>query len=156
MDSQNCITFLNETGDVTITWHAESEAAVKALIAKKLAEGYVFFTVRRKLLVIPTKQRLSLATVVGAKRITMDDEDYSHMVWHMTHDELRVLRQKDTASDKALQTATGDKDLSALIKANKIALAVLEGKDLEPVARATTVEQVMQNQCVATKRVVGG
>lgn len=39
----NSITFLNFSGDVTITWTKESEKQVLALIEKKMKEGVSFF-----------------------------------------------------------------------------------------------------------------
>ena len=46
-DFGNSLTFLNNTGDVTITWSPENDEKIKDLVRQKMAAGYVFFTLRK-------------------------------------------------------------------------------------------------------------
>ena len=43
----NSITFLNMSGDVTITWDKDNESYVKAMVAAKIKEGYTFFILKK-------------------------------------------------------------------------------------------------------------
>lgn len=149
--TSNSITFLNETGDVTITWDDESEAEVKALVAKKLKEGYTFFTVKRRMLVLSTKSKLGISDVVSAKSIKMDDDAYAQMKKSLSEEELSLLK------NNSLLQATGDADVSVLVAAQKAALALLSDKDeTKPLARTKDINTIVSNQCVAFRATVGG
>lgn len=149
--TSNSITFLNETGDVTITWDDESEAEVKALVAKKLKEGYTFFTVKRRMLVLSTKSKLGISDVVSAKSIKMDDDAYAQMKKSLSEEELSLLK------NNSLLQATGDADVSVLVAAQKAALALLSDKDeTKPLARTKDINTIVPNQCVAFRATVGG
>jgi hypothetical protein len=73
---QPSITFLNMTGDVTITWDATNEAAVLALIEEKMKAGYSFFILKKVafgLLGSRKVQAKSMAEVARAGSVVVDD-----------------------------------------------------------------------------------
>lgn len=44
---QNSITFLDQSGDTTIVWDDDTEDKILKLIETKMAEGYVFYLVKK-------------------------------------------------------------------------------------------------------------
>lgn len=142
----NAITFLNETGDVTITWDAENEAAVKALIAKKMKEGYAFFTIERKWVFLKKKRDISLADIASIDQAGMPDP------------EAREFYRQLSPQEKALFTATFDADISSLLAANKVARAALEvGSKQTVTSRAKSPDDVVRStHTIAVRATVGG
>lgn len=70
------MTLLNGTGDVTITWTAENEESMKALIEKKIKDGYSFFVVEKIFGIIPHKTRVtSIDQVKLGSKLLLQDND---------------------------------------------------------------------------------
>lgn len=44
---QNSITFLDQSGDTTIVWDSDTEEKILKLIEAKMAQGYVFYLVKK-------------------------------------------------------------------------------------------------------------
>lgn len=75
------ITFLNLTGDITVTWSPENDAKMKELIRKKMKEGFVFFTTRKvPLTEIPFKRKLGEKGVETIKDLIIKDKDFEKIV----------------------------------------------------------------------------
>lgn len=73
---QPSITFLNMTGDVTITWDATNEAAVLALIEEKMKAGYSFFILKKVAFGLFGSRKVpakSMAEVARAGAVVVDD-----------------------------------------------------------------------------------
>ncbi len=86
------ITFLNLTGDITVTWSPENDAKMKELIRKKMKEGFVFFTTRSVPLTnIPFKRKLGEKGVDTAKDLIIRDKDFDKIVRLM--DDADIARQ---------------------------------------------------------------
>ena len=86
------ITFLNLTGDITVTWSPENDAKMKELIRKKMKEGFVFFTTRNVPLTnIPFKRKLGDKGVATAKDLIIRDKDFEKIVRLM--DDADIARQ---------------------------------------------------------------
>jgi len=51
-------TFLNEHGDITITWDDSTVDDVRMMIQEKMDKGYTFFLVEKKFGVIPVQREL--------------------------------------------------------------------------------------------------
>ncbi|HDR9103603.1 TPA: hypothetical protein QDB04_000323 [Burkholderia vietnamiensis] len=74
--AQPSITFLNMTGDVTITWDATNEAAVLALIEEKMKAGYSFFILKKVAFGLLGSRKVpakSMAEVARAGAVVVDD-----------------------------------------------------------------------------------
>ena len=134
------MTLLNSTGDVTVSWDEKDEASVMALVEKKMAQGYAFFVLKPRRFGLPgsSKQKVkSLDAVRKAGHVVVPDE----LVQEMFKQQL------------------GDKDLEAVVEAGK-ARVVSAGQGgnstFESVRRAKTATEVVRNQTVAVRQVVGG
>lgn len=92
------ITFLNYTGDVTITWSPENDAKMKELIRKKMKEGFVFFTTRQVPLTnIPYKRKLGEKGVETIKDLVIKDKDFEKMVRLMDDADIATAVHKGEA-----------------------------------------------------------
>jgi len=91
------ITFLSMTGDITITWSPENDAAMKDLIRKKMAENYVFFTTRRLPMTnISYKRKLGKKGVDTIENLIIKDKDFEKIVKLM--DDADIARNVDAGS----------------------------------------------------------
>ena len=133
---QPAITFLNATGDVTITWDEQNKEAVLALIEAKMKEGFSFFILKPRLFgLLGTKQ-------VEAQSVTELQAAGSV-----------VIRDADVA----LLARLGDPDVENLVSQGQAHLArATNVVDLDTVRRAKSAEDVAANQAVAVRRVTGG
>lgn len=72
----NSITFLNEHGDITITWDESNSEEVKQMIQQKLDAGYKFFIVDKKFGFIPNKTKLThVSQLKDSGKILMKDKE---------------------------------------------------------------------------------
>lgn len=138
LDDAPSITFLNMSGDVTITWDEKNRAQVEELVASKMAEGYSFFIVRpvgskgrapklkpaQPLDAIPSRA-LKMANVFMGK--TVSDEDL-----------VKALTSGVVSLERSAQSSPG--------KVNKHAAT----------RRASTAREVVTARSVAVKPVTGG
>ena len=49
MQENRSITWLNETGDITLSWTEDRDEVMKEIIKRKMEEGYTFFIVKTTL-----------------------------------------------------------------------------------------------------------
>jgi hypothetical protein len=136
---QPAITFLNMTGDVTISWDASNQDAILALVEEKMKEKFTFFIIKPRFLSFLGKKKVratSIRQIAEAGAAVVADEDFQRMMGR--------LKLHDDA-------------LEAAVAAGKAHLT----KSDVPVERAMirparTAQEVMQNQTIAVRRVVGG
>lgn len=136
-DFGNSLTFLNATGDVTITWSAENDEKIKELVRKKMAAGYVFFTLRKVII-----ESVQVKRKIGAKGV----------------DKITSLVIEDAEFDKLVKDMD-DRELATLMKDRTAQLAKRKGKSKEftSVGRAKDAEEVVRGkQALAVRPVVGG
>lgn len=132
------ITFLNMSGDVTITWDKSNEPAMLALIQKKMDEGYAFFLVKPRFFGIfgTSKKRMASAKdAQGVGRVAAEDRLVGHA----------VSRICDAEVESALREN----------KARLVEPAQTKGP-LDTVRRAGSAAEVLSRQAVAVRPVVGG
>jgi hypothetical protein len=133
----NAITFLNMSGDITLTWSKENDEKIKALVRKKMAEGYSFFTMRKVIIEsIQIKRKIGLKGIDTIKSIIVDDKTFDKMIEEMN-----------------------DKDLAETLRDGAGNLAKRAGgiKKLEAVERLKSPEDVMKaKQAVAVRPIRGG
>lgn len=133
------ICFLNRTGDITVSWDESNEAAVLDMVAQKMKEGYAFFILKPRLFGLgsPKKVRAnSIAEVKAAGAVVVDDAAFEKMMSKANVDDPQV--------EKALAEGT--------VKLVSADAAV----SVDMVRRATSPQEVVRNQTVAVRRVVGG
>lgn len=73
------ITWLNETGDVTLTWEKDRDGVMKKIIQQKMDEGYSFFIVKGNL-VTSSYQKVTDVAQIKKRSITMTDKEAEQLV----------------------------------------------------------------------------
>lgn len=137
IDDMRCLTLLNRSGDITITWDGQNDEKIKELVRKKMAEGYTFFTMRKVFI-----DAIQVKRKVGKKGI----------------DTLTSLIIDDNTFDK-LVDGLDDRDLADVLRLQSGKLAKRREKSTELVAqkRAKTPEEVIEaKQCLGVRPVLGG
>ena len=89
---QPSITFLNSSGDITITWDDQNKESIIAMIEKKMAEGYTFFTTKKLPLVnLYRNVKVTKENLSKCKSVIIDDDAFEQMV--MSIDDRDVAEQ---------------------------------------------------------------
>ena len=134
---ENGITFLNRSGDITISWSEKNAAKVKELIRKKMAEGYSFFSMKKVVIEsVKIKRKVGPKGVDKLDNLVIDDATFDRMV-------------------KGLD----DKDLAEALSLGDAKLAKRKGgsKKMDTVKRLKDPDEVMESkQAVGVRPIVGG
>ncbi|MNR71855.1 hypothetical protein D3C71_25330 [compost metagenome] len=139
------LTFLDMSGDVTISWTPDSEDAILSLVEAKMKQGYSFFILEpRKLGFIPLPAKkvpvTSIAQARVAGRVSMPEEDVNRGVNRML-----------------ANAKVDDPEVGRLLASGQAQLAqVGEKQPLNTVSRATTPQQVVRHQTVGVRPIWGG
>jgi ribosomal protein L12E/L44/L45/RPP1/RPP2 len=132
------VTFLNMSGDVTITWSAENRERILELVREKMKQGYHFFILKPRPLASVfgnSKERLTQASQLkGAVGIVVPDSQVAAIIQQM-----------------------GDKDVANVVQQGHAAIAQAPRTQThDTTRRAATAEEVVKHQSVAVKAIVGG
>lgn len=132
----SCITFMNRTGDVTITFDEQNAEKIKEIIRRKMKEGYVFFTHRKVVFEsIQIKRKIGPKGIDSIKSVIIDDETFDKLVADLD-----------------------DKDIAEVLQGGQAQLAKLAGKrNFDDAKRVKTPEDVIKGKsALAFRPVVGG
>lgn len=130
------ITFLNMTGDITITWDEQNREKVIEMVKKKMKEGYHFFTTKRvPILRLTRRAKVTDRNVDLIDSLIIPDEEFE--AWAKSMDD----------ADVASAVREGHAHLSKRQSKNR---------ELDLVRRLDTAEEVVEEQALAVRRVVGG
>jgi len=81
MNEQPSITFLNGSGDITITWDEHNKDKIIEMIKKKMSEGYTFFTTKKIPIVkLYRKVKVTEETLDKCEHVVIDDDAFERMV----------------------------------------------------------------------------
>ncbi|MDO8415231.1 MAG: hypothetical protein Q7S87_03345 [Agitococcus sp.] len=134
---QPSITFLNMSGDVTLTWDASNEAAMLARIEAKMAAGFTFFILKPRLGGLLSPKKVPLTSIAQAKKagaVTAPDALANTFVLNL-----------------------GDADVNAMVSSGIAQLSnVIRPAQWDTIGRANTAKDVLTNQTIATRAIVGG
>ena len=137
VEEMRSITFINLSGDITITWSASDDEKVKEIIRKKIKEGFSFFSLRKVVVdTVKVKRKVGSKGVDKLDNLVIDDETFEKMVSGMH-----------------------DPDLAQALKLNTTKLAKRRGhsKKYDSIERLKTVEDVIdKRQSLAVRPIVGG
>lgn len=128
------ITWLNMSGDITITWDKTNEAAMLALIEQKMKLNFRFFIIQPRLL-----------GLLGSKKVLATDIEAIRKAGSVVADENALLSAKLHDTDVERVVNSGQADLVKPSTTEKTALRA-----------AKTAQEVLQHQTVAVRPVVGG
>lgn len=133
----NGITYLNMTGDVTLTWDSKHDEKIKALIRKQMEQGVTFFTLRKVVIdAVKIRRKIAKKGVDTIDNLVLTDEQFENLV-----------------------AGVDDKDLAELLTNGTAGLGKRRGeaRKFEVAQRAKTAEEVIKaKQALAVRRVVGG
>jgi Na+-translocating ferredoxin:NAD+ oxidoreductase RNF subunit RnfB len=136
---QPAITFLNLTGDVSVSWTPDNADAMLALIDAKMKQGFSFFIVKPRVLAILGSKKVratSIEEIAAAGQVKVADADFKRMMGQMQ------LHDKELEGAVASGTAHLTKSETPV--------------DRNTIRRATTAAEVAKSQTIAVRRIVGG
>lgn len=133
----NALTFMNLSGDITITWDASNDAKIKAMVAEKMKQGYSFFTMRKVVIdSIRVKRKIGEKGIDSITSLVIDDADFDKLV-----------------------AGIDDKEVAGLIRSADATLSKRRGasRELTLQRRLKDPDEVIKaKQAVAIRPVVGG
>lgn len=124
------LTMLDETGDTTITWEAAEDAAMMAIIERKMAAGVTFY-------IIPQRKPGQRGRVAGPKPLKNKADALKH----------RALAIKDADFSKFVLEGRGKAVVSSELEPIDKA---------EPAKRAKTAREVASSHSVGVRPRAGG
>jgi ribosomal protein L12E/L44/L45/RPP1/RPP2 len=134
---QPSCTFLNSTGDITISWGKDQEAEMLALIEKKMQESFTFFILKPR-----------LGGLLGNKKVEAQSIDQVRKAGSVVVPD---------ALAKSVVMSLGDPDISSAVSAGQATVVSSEKKTtMETVRRAATAADVVKNQSIAVRPIAGG
>lgn len=116
------VTFLNETGDVTLGWTYHNDEVMLKIIQKKMNEGMTFFIIDKKFFnLIKTKTKLTKPYDAFKNRsIIMDDDDFKE---HFDNGTLRLYKKTSTE----IVTLGVAKDAQEVVKNHSVGITQRRG-----------------------------
>jgi ribosomal protein L12E/L44/L45/RPP1/RPP2 len=131
------ITWLNMTGDVTITWDESNREQIVELVKQKMKQGYSFFILKPRAI-----------ARLGNKKIALKDES-------QLKDAIGVVVPDSQVS--AIVAKLGDPEVETVVKRGAAVLTLVpKTQSLDTTKRAETAEEVVEAQSVAVRPIVGG
>ena len=110
---QPSITFLNGSGDITITWDEHNKEQIIEMIKKKMKEGYTFFTTKK------------IPLVKLYRRVKVNEDNL---------DKCDAVIIDDVAFEKMVQSMD-DRDVAAQVRSGNVDLAKFEKVKFSPLER---------------------
>jgi hypothetical protein len=131
------ITFLNSTGDITVTWEKDKEPEMLALIDQKMKAGYTFFILKPRLGGLLGHKRVVAETIADVKKAGS------------------VIAPD--ALGKSIVMNLGDAEVSAAVAAgHATVMSAARGASMDTVRRAASAAEVAKSQTVAIRPITGG
>lgn len=144
------ITFLDGSGDVTISWTDDNKAEVLALIRRKMDQGYSFFIIERTMLGLKkTKKQIDSVDPLQKKTsVILNDEEGADFL-----QEMLVGQSLKGAMPEELD----DPLVAELLKVKKIIVdSQQQLKSAALTKREKKPEVIAQSNTVAIRPIVGG
>lgn len=135
-EHQSSITWLNLSGDVTITWDKNNEAAVLELVEAKMKAGFHFFIIKPRFF-----------GLLGSKKVKAN-----------TLGEIQAAG-KVVAADDAFICARPklyDTEVESAVESGSVTLVTATSTEKELVRLSTSATEIVSNQTVAMRPIVGG
>lgn len=133
-DFQPSITFLNMSGDITITWDEHNRAKMTELIKKKMSEGYSFFTTAKvPLIPVTRRKKVTEKNLSNVDTIIISDEVFEQMITQMNDKDIAEAVRDGSASvnrrkDKGtVPTIKREGDPDKVSRSNSVAVRPIYG-----------------------------
>jgi hypothetical protein len=131
------ITFMNSTGDITISWEKDKEEEMLALVQAKLDQGYTFFLLKPR-----------AGGLLGTKKVPVESIE-----------EIRAAGSfvAPDALAKAVVMNLGDDVVSKAVQnGNAHVTAIGKNTSMESVGSTRNAQEVVRSNSVAIKPISGG
>ena len=117
------LTLLNETGDIELVWSDEHEESMRALIEKKIREGYSFFIVERKLFGCIERHKLvkDISEIKKGTKLLLKDEDAVRLF------EEGKIGAKVNKSKRNIEARKRTKDVDEILNSDTLAVRPIAG-----------------------------
>lgn len=127
--------FLNQCGDITLSWDSHNREQVLELVRKKMKEGYSFFTTKKFMFnKLKRKVKITEKNINVTEEIIITDEQFEKMIFDMD-----------------------DRDIASLVKNENVEVVKRKGKsELTLMQRAKNAEDVIDKNSVAIRPIVAG
>lgn len=134
---QPSITFMNSSGDITISWEKDKETEMLALVQAKIDEGYTFFLLKPR-----------AGGLLGTKKVPVDSiEEIREAGSFVAPDALAksvVMNLGDEAVSKAVQSGTAH------------VTGIGKDKSMASVGVSRNAQEVVRSNSVAVRPISGG
>ena len=130
------ITWLNMSGDITISWTKDNEAAILALVEEKMKKGFSFFIIKPRFFGLLSNKKIkaqSIEEVRAAGTVVALDDQIEGVIKKLYDKDVETVVSKGVA--KLVKPSTAQKEM---------------------VRRAQSAEEVLEHQTVAIRPIVGG
>jgi hypothetical protein len=131
------ITFMNSTGDITISWEKDKESEILALVQAKIDEGYTFFLLKPR-----------AGGLLGTKKVPAESVE-----------EIRAAGSfvAPDALAKSVVMNLGDNAVSKVVENGSARVTSIgKNKSMESVGTSRNAQEVVRSNSVAVKQIVGG
>jgi hypothetical protein len=131
-----CITFMNMSGDITLTWDEQNREKILEMVRKKMAEGFTFFTTRKiPLLRMYREVKVTEKNLDKLESLIISDEDFERFT-----------------------KAMDDVDVASAVRDGHAHLSKRQSKNrtMDAIKRLSKAEDVMEEQSLAVRPLAGG
>ncbi len=140
--SMNSITWLNMTGDITITWDESNRERLLGIVRKKMEEGYSFFTTPATPMARVTRRtRVTEKNIGKIPCLVISDKEFDRLTKSMDDPDIAELVLGEHA------------DLAKQLPAEK---GRKVSKERTITKRIKTAEDVVDGRSIAIRPVTGG
>mgnify|MGYP006421471865 CR=1 FL=1 len=89
------LTFLNQMGDITITWDSSEDEVIKNMIQNKIDQGYVFFVIERKFLFKKKNKISHINQLANKNSVILEDETLEEL---FSQNKISIQSSNDNSS----------------------------------------------------------
>lgn len=119
---QPSITFLNQSGDITITWEPEKDEEMKKMIKAKMDQGFSFFIVKSHFGTFKSHTRVKNVNQIKDHKVTVHDKDVEKLFLsggvNVSNKPVSNISQVETVSSR---------DPEEIVKHNSYAVRPIRG-----------------------------
>lgn len=121
------LTVMNRSGDSTLTWTEKNDDLMRGVIEKKIAEGFAFFIVRKRLKGLLSDRKIRItdaAQAMASRKLVMADEDLASVI---SDGGVRLVPTPEREAPLADGDAVLSRDPEEISQAQSLAVAPMAG-----------------------------
>lgn len=123
VETDRGITFLNDSGDLEITWDEQQDAQMIEMIQKKMKEGVAFFIIEPRLGgIIKKKVKITKTAQLGNRSVKVSDKDVQKLFNSGVAQPARLSTKNHDTNN-----ATHSRDAAKIASSRSIAVRPMQG-----------------------------